>query len=74
MAAIIITIEDTADGKVCTRCSPSAEEMFQMMQSGSDLTSAHGYAMTALNAIREAAKSPESQLKIFVPRVRGQSQ
>lgn len=51
MATILIRISDNPDGTVKVEALPSAEEMIQMVQSGSgDDTSAHGIALQMINA------------------------
>lgn len=67
MAKIVITIEDMPGGGVKTESTPKFAAMMRMVQSGHPLTSAHGYAMTALNAILESNK--RNRLNIIVPRV-----
>lgn len=68
MARVVITIEDTGPNGVRVVSEPNFETMMKMDLSGIGLTSAHGYALRALNAIRESAKS--SRLIINVPRVK----
>lgn len=53
MAKIVIEIEDKADGGATIRCNHGTDELLQIE------TSASGYAMTALAAILEEAKSKE---------------
>jgi hypothetical protein len=68
MARIVITIEDTPDGKVKTVADPNFETMMQMNASGHKLTSAHGYAIRALNAMVEASKEPGDH-RIIIPKL-----
>lgn len=69
MAKIVITIEDNQQGGVKVVSNPNFETMMNMVQSGESLTSAHGYALHALNSIRRESKSQESRTKIIVPRI-----
>lgn len=69
MARITITIEDTLDGHVTVRAEPNFETMMKMEDSGHKLTSAHGYALHALNQIRARSKEVGSQNRIMVPRL-----
>lgn len=66
MALVTITIEDTPDGRVRVVATPNFETMMQMNASGHSLTSAHGYALKALNAIRDESKRREPT-RIWVP-------
>lgn len=68
MAKITITIEDADDGKVKVVCEPNFETMMMMQVSGNGLTSAHGYAFQALNAIREESKR-QGPTRIMIPRI-----
>lgn len=68
MAKIIILIEDSPGNKVRVESTPSFETMMKMDVSGADLTSAHGYAFCALNAIRDAAKR-NSPLSYKIPKI-----
>lgn len=70
MAKIVITIEDNAAGGVKVVCDPNFETMMQRHISGHQLTSAHGYALAALNSIRQKSKENGSQMKIILPRRR----
>ena len=69
MAKVTIEIEDIADGKVKVVATPNVETIFKMAESGHDLTSAHGYAFQALNAIRQHSKSQDPTTKILIPRL-----
>lgn len=69
MAKIVIEIEDIADGKVSVKATPNLETIFKMAESGHDLTAAHGYSFTALNAIRTESKKNDPQTKILIPRI-----
>jgi hypothetical protein len=69
MAKVTIIIEDIPHGKVKVVATPNVQEMFQMAESGHDLTSAHGYAFQALNAIRQHSKSQDPTTKILIPRI-----
>jgi hypothetical protein len=67
MAKITITLEDHLD-KVKVVSDPNFETMIKMEVSGTALTSAHGYAIAALNAIRAHSKAPGPS-KILIPRI-----
>lgn len=69
MALVTITIEDQPDGTVKVVATPNFATMAQMDASGHSLTSAHGYAMRALNSIREAAREQSNTLGIIIPRI-----
>lgn len=69
MARIVITIEDNQEGGVKVVSNPNFETMMKMVQSGETLTSAHGYALHALNSIRKESKKQESVTRIIVPRL-----
>jgi hypothetical protein len=71
MAKITITIEDTSDGKVSVVAKPNFEAMMKMDLSGETMTSAHGYALYALNCIRTEAKR-QSPTPLLIPSVRRQ--
>ncbi len=68
MAKITLTIEDTPDGNVKVVCTPSFEDMMKMETSGTALTSAHGYALFALNKIREESKR-KTPTSIYIPKL-----
>jgi hypothetical protein len=70
MAKVTITIEDLPGNKVKVISDPSLETMFKMNLSGGDMTSAHGYAFAALNAIRRESKTKDPS-PILIPKVRG---
>lgn len=69
MAKVTITIEDSLDGKggVKVVADPNFETIMAMDMSGSKLTAAHGYTICALNAIRQAAKMQDDQIKAKIP-------
>lgn len=67
MAKVIIEIEDIGDNKVSVKATPNLETMFKMEESGHKLTSAHGYAFSAINKIREESKKNEPT-KILIPK------
>lgn len=69
MAKVVITIEDKDNGKVSIVSDPSFETMAMMSNSGSELTSAHGYALCMVRAARTEAKAAEPT-KILIPKVR----
>lgn len=69
MARITITIEDLPQNKVKIEMNPNFETMMKMEISGSKMTSAHGYALCAVNAIRKESKRLGPQ-RIFVPKLR----
>lgn len=56
MAKIIITIEDSKDGKVKCVCKPTFEQMIKLHGAKKGLQASHGYALCAINAIRKASK------------------
>lgn len=70
MAKVTITIEDLPGpgNKVKIVAEPNFETMMKMDISGNILTSAHGYAVLALNSIRSAAKRMGPQV-LEIPRV-----
>jgi len=70
MARIVIEIEDTKNGKVRVTSKPSFEEMIKFHAARKGLQPSHGYALCALNAIREAAKTGEPFTAI-VNRIKG---
>lgn len=70
MTKITITIEDLPDGKVSVKAEPNFEMMARMDASGHGLTSAHGYALRALNAIREASREQAHSMNVYIPRAR----
>jgi len=70
MANITITIQDENNGKVCVISNPSFEEMIKNHAVGEGLQPSHGYALLALNAIREAAKEGKP-FKSIINRIKG---
>jgi len=69
MAKIVITVEDQPDGNVKVVATPNFETMMQMNASGAaKLTSAHGYALRALNAIIEGSKE-KGPSQIIIPKL-----
>lgn len=70
MAKITITIEDIPGGKVKVVSTPSFETMAKMIQSGEDMSDAHGYALKCINTIREVSKSANPSNIIQIPKVR----
>jgi hypothetical protein len=69
MAKITITIEDAPNGTVKVTSDPNMETVFKMIDSGHDLTAAHGYAFRALNQIRKDSQNTKEPSKILVPRL-----
>jgi hypothetical protein len=69
MAKVTISIEDLPNGKVRAVSTPSFEQLIKGEIAGSDLTSAQGYALKAMNAIREVSKSNEPTNKILIPKI-----
>lgn len=69
MAKITFTIEDKPDGNVSVVSDPPASDILALIATGKDYTPAHGYAMTALNAIRKAGKS-KGPMQVLVPRLK----
>lgn len=68
MAKITISIEDSPVGGVKVVSTPSFEQMAQMINAGDPGTSAHGYALLALRAIREESKKNQPA-SILIPRI-----
>ena len=68
MAEVHIVLKDKFDGKVEVVVSPNIEFLLSILESGSELTSAQGYAVSAINKIRDDAKN-KANLQVFVPRV-----
>jgi len=57
MAKIVISIEDTPDGKVKVDCNPTFETMMAMdLSSPGSITSAHGYAFKMINEVLRVSK------------------
>lgn len=69
MAKITLTIEDLPGNKVKVVSDPNFETMMKMHVSGTPLTSAHGYALTAINAIRGESKK-RAPTGIIIPKIR----
>jgi hypothetical protein len=69
MAKVTITIEDTPNGKVKIVAEPSFETMANMIVSGETMTSAHGYAMTCIKAVRQESKNADPTTLIKLPRL-----
>ena len=67
MAKIQIIIEDAPDDKVKLTMIPSMETVFKMIESGETMTSAHGYAVRAVNSVKEASDDLAPN-KIYIPR------
>lgn len=65
---IVITIEDIPGGKVRVDSTPKFSEMARMIVSGESMSDAHGYALAAMRAIREASKEA-GPVKILLPRI-----
>lgn len=68
MARVVITIDDKIDGKVMVDSNPKFSELARKINSGEDATSAEGYALVAIRAIREASKEA-GPVKILLPRI-----
>lgn len=66
---ITITIKNLPNGQVEIQSNPSFALMAQMVESGHDLTSAHGYAMAVLNVIREIGKQKDQSTLVKIPRI-----
>lgn len=69
MAKVTITIEDIEGGKVKVKSDPTFETFMKKQVSGERLTSADGYAMSALNHIRAKSKEQQGIIKVGVPRI-----
>lgn len=67
MGTVKIEIEDLPNGKVRVVMTPPAEMLYDKINAGYDCTSAEGYGMLAVRAIREESKK-EGSLIIKVPR------
>lgn len=67
MAKILIEIEDLPDNKVRVVATPNFDTMMRIVASGNEITSAHGYALAAMRAIRECSK--DKTITLQVPRV-----
>jgi hypothetical protein len=70
MAKITIVIEDKPEGGVEVKSDPNFETMAKMDNSGHSLTSAHGYAIFALNCIRKAGSKKNSSIIAEIPKPR----
>jgi hypothetical protein len=70
MARVTITIEDLENGKVRVVSDPSFENMIRAEISGHTISSAFGYAFTAINAIRNEAKKTEPENRILIPKLK----
>ena len=70
MARIVITIEDSPNGKVKIVSNPTFETMALMLNSGEEMTSAHGYALAMINTVRRESKSNDPVTKIWMPKVK----
>ena len=69
MALVTITVEDSPNGKVKVVADPSFETMAKMEISGHGLSSAHGYALVAINAIRKMSKEQSNDLIVSLPKI-----
>lgn len=69
MAEITIKITDLPNNKVSIQATPSYADMAQMINSGTEGTGAHGYAMRMLRAAKELSMSPEPTIPILIPRI-----
>ena len=69
MAKVTITFEDSPNDKVKIVSDPSFETMAKMEISGNGLSSAHGYALTAINSIRAASKKQDNSLIVELPKI-----
>jgi hypothetical protein len=74
MSKIVITIEDQPGNRVAIHCKPLAQEMIQAAANGHSMTSAEGYALLMLRAVREESKRMEQKgekgLIIRLPKLR----
>lgn len=68
MSKLVITIEDVPGGGVKIMSQPSNETLLMKINSGDGVTAAEAYALRAMRAIREDAKS-QGQLIAPVPRI-----
>jgi hypothetical protein len=69
MAKVTVTFEDLPNGKVKVVSDPSVETFFKIDISGHALTSAQGYALSAINHIHKASKDKDTSLNIKMPKV-----
>ncbi len=70
MAKVTITIEDVGSNGVRVMCDPNFETIMKLHLSGTALTSAHGYALSALNTIRTKSKEQKHEMKVLIPRLK----
>jgi hypothetical protein len=70
MAKVTITIEDLGSGGVKVISEPNFETIMKLHISGHDLTSAHGYALSALNTIRQKSKEMKQEMKVLIPKLK----
>lgn len=68
LKTVTLTFQDKPNGQVGVVSDPSFETMCQMEISGQGLSSACGYALVAINAIRKAAKSKDIDNTVYIPR------
>lgn len=68
MAKITITIEDVGE-RVRVTADPTFEMMMKKNLQGGQWTSAEGYALLALNTLRDESKS-RTPTKIIIPKLR----
>lgn len=66
---ITMTLKNLPNGGVEIQCSPSFEMMMNMIDSGHELTPAHGYLMAAANVIRTLARNKDENMIIKVPKL-----
>lgn len=70
MAKVVITIEDMAFSRgVKVVAEPNFETMMQAHLSGHELTAAHGYALAALNKIRDVSKKMKHEIVAPIPKI-----
>lgn len=70
MSKVTITIEDTPQG-VKTTLDPNYETLaFKLTGGQNNLSSAEGYAIIAVNAIRTESKRRDSKMNIIIPKKR----
>lgn len=69
MSKITITLEDVGDNKVRVVANPTFEQLAMKSNSGEALTSADGYALLMMRAVREESKKQANQMKIYIPRI-----
>jgi hypothetical protein len=70
MAKIKIEIEDRPEGGVKITSDPNFETMMKIQISGSEFTSAHGYAFSLLNHARKLGKENDP-MRLLIPRIGG---